>query len=125
MNTKLNHDQNWMDLSKQANWSVERLAQLSGVSRRTLHRYFLKHMGQTPKDWLTGQRQKRALELLRDGSSVKETAAHLGYGCSETFSRDFKKWHGHCPVQTSNVPKSHAMSHFNRTFPLKSGKAMI
>jgi AraC-like DNA-binding protein len=125
MNTKLNHHQNWMDLSKQANWSVERLAQLSGVNRRTLHRYFLKQMGQTPKDWLTGLRQKLALELLRDGSSVKETATQLGYGCSETFSRDFKKWQGHCPGQMSNVSKRHEMSRLVMKFPLESGKTMI
>jgi len=125
MNTKLNHSQNWTELSKQANWSVKRLAQLSGVTRRTLLRHFLKHMGQTTKDWLTDQRQKLALKLLRDGSSVKEIATQLGYGCSETFSRDFKKWHGHCPGQMSNVPKSHEMSHLVMRFPVESGKTMI
>ena len=35
--------------------------------------------------------------MLRDGSSVKETAAQLGYKYPHHFSRAFKKQHGFCP----------------------------
>jgi AraC-like DNA-binding protein len=38
-----------------------------------------------------------AVELLRDGSSVKETAAILGYEHATHFSREFKKRWGHSP----------------------------
>jgi transcriptional regulator GlxA family with amidase domain len=108
MNTKLNHVRDWPMLAKQANWSVTRLTKLCCVSRRTLHRHFLKHLGLAPKDWLAEQRQQLAKELLQDGASVKETAAKLGYEHAETFSRNFKKRYGPCPIKwqmSQNVTK--------------------
>jgi AraC-like DNA-binding protein len=99
MNTKLSHIQNWPELARQAKWSVSKLAAHCGVSKRTLRRYFLKTMCQNPKAWLAGQRQKQAIELLRDGSSVKETSSQLGYQNPETFSREFKKLCGKCPYE--------------------------
>jgi transcriptional regulator GlxA family with amidase domain len=93
MNTKLNYVQDWQELTRQAQWSVTRLAKLSGVTERTLHRYFIKHMGQMPKDWLAEQRQKLALELLRNGLSVKEMSAQLGYEHSQTFNQSLSPTH--------------------------------
>jgi len=136
VNHKLQHIQNWPELARQANWSVARLAKLSGITRRTLHRHFIKKRGQTPKSWLEEQGQKLAIELLRDGFSVKETAAQLGYACSETFSRNFKRRCGKCPMEVallmatkpttiSNVPISHEMSRLVGLFPLKPIQTLI
>lgn len=125
MNTKLNYIHDWPCLARQANWSVARLARLTGVTQRALHRHFLGHMGQTPKGWLTSQRRRLAFELLRDGASVKETAARLGYKHAETFSRTFKKWSGLCPNEMASVSESHGMSDLVRPFPLKPGRTMI
>jgi DNA-binding CsgD family transcriptional regulator len=36
-------------------------------------------MGMNTKTWLAEQRQHNALEMLRDGISIKETATTLGY----------------------------------------------
>ena len=99
MNTKLNHIQDWPELARQANWSVSKLAALCEVSERTLRRYCQRNMNHSPKTWLAEQRQKQAIELLRDGSSVKETSAQLGYRHAETFSRGFKKQCGKCPFE--------------------------
>jgi AraC-like DNA-binding protein len=98
MNTRLQHIQNWLDLAQQAKWSAAALAKKCGVSVRTLERYFLKNKGTTPIVWLAEQRQKQAWKLLRDGSSVKETAAHLGYKQPGNFSRKFRKHWGCCPA---------------------------
>jgi AraC family transcriptional regulator, transcriptional activator FtrA len=87
VNTKLNQNPDWPKLAKQANWSVEKLAKECNVSARTLERHFLKAMSKTPRQWLAEQRQKQALELLRDGSSVKETAAKLGYKYAGNLAR--------------------------------------
>ena len=103
MNTKLSHIQNCPELARQVNWSVSKLAAHCGVSKRTLRRYFLKTMCQNPKAWLAGQRQKQAIELLRDGSSVKETSSQLGYQNPETFSREFKKRCGKCPFEMALI----------------------
>ena len=97
MNTHLHHIQNWPGLARQAKWSASALAAKCGVSVRTLERHFLKQMGKPPKLWLAEQRQLMAIELLRNGSTVKEAAGHAGYGHASTFSREFKKNWGNCP----------------------------
>jgi transcriptional regulator GlxA family with amidase domain len=101
MNTKLNHNPDWSKLASEANWSVAKLAKQCGVSVRTLERHFLKEMGTNPKHWLAEQRQKQAMELLRDGSTVKETASQLGYRYPNHFSREYKGYWGHCPQKAN------------------------
>lgn len=91
--------QKGMKLAQMANWSASSLAQLSGVSIRTLQMYFRKSFGQGPKAWLASERQKRAIILLRQGCSIKETAAQLGYKHTHHFSRDFKKRWNRLPSQ--------------------------
>jgi AraC-like DNA-binding protein len=86
-------------LAKRAGWSVKGMADHCGVSLRTLERHFIKKMGQTPVEWLNEHRQKHALELLRLGSSIKETSAELGYKHGSHLTRDFKKQWGCCPTQ--------------------------
>jgi len=67
-----------------------------------LRRHFLKRMGKLPGVWLAGQRQHHAVELLRGGFSIKETAACLGYKQQTNFTRKFKEYWGTCPtLQTS------------------------
>lgn len=114
MNSKLKHIQNWPELACEAKWSAAALAKKCGVSVRTLHRHFLKQMGKNTKAWLAGQRQRKGNELLRNGSSIKETASCLGYKQPTNFARQYKDHWGICPslqsptvnpVQTSNVRK--------------------
>lgn len=99
VNTKLNHVQDWLELAHNANWSVGKLAKSCGVSVRTLEGHFLRTNGKTPKVWLSEQRQRIAMELLRNGASVKQTAARLNYKYANHFSREFKNHWGHCPTQ--------------------------
>jgi AraC-like DNA-binding protein len=108
MNYKLNHDQDWLELAREANWSVSKLAKRCNVSLRTLERHFLKTTGKTPKAWLVEYRQKQAVKFLDNGSSVKETASLVGYRHATTFAREFKKLSGQCPnaltVNQENKP---------------------
>lgn len=104
MNTKLRNIQNWPELAQQANWSVANLAKRCGVSARALERYFHQAHGESPKTWLAKQRHQRAVELLRDGSSVKETATEIGYRHPSTFAREFKKLTGRCPHVLTPAP---------------------
>ena len=112
MNTKLNQIQDWPQKANQAGWSVKKMADLCGVSMRSLERHFVRNMGLKPKEWMTQCRHRRAVELLKDSSSIKETAAELGYKHSTHLARNFKKHWGCCPkqfnlhlkAQTVNVP---------------------
>ena len=97
MSIRLKPDQDWLPLAEQAKWSVSKLAKLTRVSTRTLERHFLRTIDKTPKVWLTEQRQKQALKLLCDGTSVKAAASVLGYRHASTFTREFKKLSGTCP----------------------------
>jgi AraC-like DNA-binding protein len=97
MNYRLNTEQNWLKLAQQVNWSVAGMAKLCGVSVRMLERHFHQTFAQSPKAWLMAQRQKQAKELLRDHTTVKETASLIGYANASTFAREFKKQTGQCP----------------------------
>jgi len=89
--------QNWPQLAHEAGYSVNALARNCGVSVRTLERFFLLAFGDAPRCWLGRLRMEKAVELLRDGSTVKETSACLGYEDPSHFSREFKNHYGFAP----------------------------
>jgi AraC-like DNA-binding protein len=96
--------QDWPQHAHEARYSVRGLAKTSGVSVRVLQRFFLATMDDTPRRWLKRLRMQRALELLRDGSNVGETANCLGYHDHSHFSREFKKYYGFAPKQCAKTP---------------------
>ncbi|HXI70049.1 MAG TPA: helix-turn-helix domain-containing protein [Verrucomicrobiae bacterium] len=95
--TKLKHIHNWPELAREAKWSASALSKQCGVSVRTLHRHWVKHMGKNTKTWLAEKRQRNAIILLCDGYSIKETASCLGYKQPNNFSRQYKSQTGICP----------------------------
>ena len=97
MRARLAKIQDWPELARQANWSVGALAKLCEGSVETLRKHFVEQTGAPASAWLLEDRQKRALELLRDGFSIKETAAILSYKQQSSFTRAFTKYWGVCP----------------------------
>ena len=110
MNSKLNHIHDWLKVARRAGWSVKGMAAHCGVSVRSLQRHFVKTMGQTPLAWLNEHRQKHAVKLLQDGSTIKETASELGYNHGTHLTRDFKKHWGCCPTQFNPNSKTEPAS---------------
>lgn len=108
MNTRFHCIQNWLELARQANWSAATLAKRCGVSLRTLERYFFEKMGKCLQTWLCEERQRRAIELLRNGCNVKKTAALLGYRHATHFSREFKKGTG-APTERRYDPEKNTV----------------
>ncbi len=99
MNSHLRQTRNWMELAAQTHWSAAALANRLNLSLRTLERFFREEMGKNPQAWLQEHRQQRAVELLRAGFSVKQTAAILEYRYATHLSRDFKRHWGHAPTR--------------------------
>jgi AraC-like DNA-binding protein len=69
---------------------------------RTLQTFFLSALGDSPHRLLNRLRMQRAVELLRDSSTVKEIASALGYQDSSHFSRDFKAFYAFSPADYAN-----------------------
>lgn len=84
----------WEKLAKAAHYRPNLLAELCGVSMRTLQRYFRARYNQTVSDWLRELRLNEALASLKECESVKEVAFDLGYKQPSHFTRDFKRKFG-------------------------------
>lgn len=83
---------------------MKALARGCAVSVRQLERFFDAHFCQPPKKWLRGLRLCRALEMLCDGCSVKETAITLGYVDTAHLSKDFVSGFGFPPTLSYTLP---------------------
>ena len=97
--SRLSNVTNWTELAESANYNAKRLADECGVSLRQLERYLSRVAGRTPQRWLSELRQKKSIELLWSGHSIKEVSYQLGYKQSSHFSRDFKRFYGVAPSE--------------------------
>jgi AraC-like DNA-binding protein len=96
--------ENWESLALACRYSVSELARKRKVSVREFERFALEKFGRPPHEWLHALRMKRALELLRDGSLVKETKDELGYKTRAHLSHDFKQYFGVPPSRCGSEP---------------------
>ena len=68
------------------------LAEIASLSPARFNFLFREIMGMPPKQYVQNQRQKKALELLRDENlTIEQIAERLGYCDQFHFSRQFKK----------------------------------
>jgi transcriptional regulator GlxA family with amidase domain len=72
-----------------ADWSLVRMAQLAGVSERTLSRLFRDRIGSTPTRHVEQVRTEAAKTMLLQGVPVARTAQLSGFGSAETLRRVF------------------------------------
>jgi AraC-like DNA-binding protein len=84
---------------------VAELADLCGVSMKTLERHFLKTFRLPPHYWLRKVRLDPAATDLQNGASVKKAAHQAGYRHPHHFSRDFKKHFGRPPSWFRRAPR--------------------
>ena len=79
-------------------WSLERLARESGVSRSLLAERFSELIGQPPMRYLSRWRIQLACRLLREATAkVSAVAFDVGYQSEAAFSRAFKASVGASP----------------------------
>ncbi|GAA4451429.1 two-component regulator propeller domain-containing protein [Nibrella saemangeumensis] len=80
-------------------FSVEQLAEMSNMSRRTLHRKLTTLTNLSANDVIRNYRVKRAAELLRQGHAVSETAYLVGFENPTYFSTVFKQIYNQTPSE--------------------------
>jgi AraC-like DNA-binding protein len=79
-------------------WTVETLAQQSGVSRTVLAERFAELVGIPPMQYVAKWRMQIASGLLTAGNAnIARIAAEVGYESEASFSRAFKKMNGVSP----------------------------
>ncbi len=78
-------------------WSLQRMAQVAGLSRSSFAARFKAVLGQAPADYLAHWRLAIAQGRLRDGRSVKAVADELGYASASALSRLFAQKVGASP----------------------------
>ena len=84
----------WEEVAKApaAEWSVERLGALAGMSREHLRRESIRETGRTPMEQVTRLRMRRAADLLRLTNETLEVIAEaVGYGNAFVFSNAFTR----------------------------------
>jgi AraC-like DNA-binding protein len=82
----------------QIQWTVDRLANLSGMSRSAFASRFSELVGEPPLRYLSRWRMHKAIEMLREGRrTTSEIASLVGYESEAAFSKAFKKWNGQGP----------------------------
>lgn len=72
-------------------WTLARMAQQAGLSRSAFAAAFRQAVGQPPADYLADWRCTLAQTGLREGRSVKQLAAELGYADASALSRAFRQ----------------------------------
>lgn len=71
--------------------SLSDLAGAAGYSPFHFHRIFLESEGITPRNFVEGQRLKKACELLKAGHNMTSAAMEAGFSTSSQFARVFKR----------------------------------
>jgi len=78
--------------------TLDELANVANMSRRTITREFRNALGVSPIDYLIRERVNRAVDLLRYSDvSVTETAYRVGFQDSNYFTRKFHALVGYTP----------------------------
>lgn len=81
-----------------ANWTIDELGRMVGLSRSTLHERFMTLIGQPPMQYLANWRMQLAAEFLRcSDATVASVALEVGYDSEAAFSRAFKRLVGMPP----------------------------
>lgn len=78
--------------------SVEEIARLCNMSTINAKQTFARYAGMGIRDYFNRLRIERAITLLREGSSVQETAAELAFSSPNYFSTTFKRITGKPPT---------------------------
>nr|WP_294865330.1 AraC family transcriptional regulator [uncultured Pseudogulbenkiania sp.] len=87
-------------------WSLEALANISGMSRSVFAGAFRSAVGCTPGAYLQGWRVRLVQQALRQGRQLKMIAVDVGYSSEAALSRAFKAQCGVTPREWRQASRS-------------------
>ena len=79
-------------------WTVEQLAEISGMSRSRFMEVFPRILGTTPAAYLNAWRLMLGQRELMRGGQVKAVARRVGFGSAAAFSRAYSRMFGSPPI---------------------------
>lgn len=80
--------------------SLATLAEKAGMSKYHFCRFFKRHIGLTPKQYILSRRVERAKKLLREGTLlISSIASAVGFSDVGSFTVQFKKFTGTTPLR--------------------------
>lgn len=85
--------------------SLASLSSLAGYSPFFLHRFFRRHTGKTPTQYINELRLARAVELLEKGYKVESVAEEVGFASLSYFNSFFKRRLGQPPGKWRHLEK--------------------
>jgi AraC-like DNA-binding protein len=80
-------------------WSIERLAEVSGMSRTAFATKFKEKVGQSPAQYLADWRLTLVQSRLKEGATLKALALEFGYSSQSALTRLFSQRLGVSPRQ--------------------------
>ncbi len=80
-----------------AEWALESMAEVAGMSRSAFASTFKTQLGSAPAEYLLQWRVSIAQSMLRSGVSIKRASEKLGYATAASFSRAFAQVVGCSP----------------------------
>ncbi len=86
-----------IEASPEADITAAQLAEAAGCSRFALHRAFTAAYGMTPGDYQRQVRLRVARQLIAQGWSISEAAAHAGFADQSHLTRWFGRYYGVTP----------------------------
>ena len=89
-----------------SDWTIERLAEVAGMSRTLFAEQFRTKLGVTPMRYVADWRLQKARALLAEPSlTVGEIARAVGYGSESSFNRAFSQHFGRTPGADRKGPE--------------------
>jgi AraC-like DNA-binding protein len=80
--------------------SVEKLAKMVHMSRRSFYNKFKEVMHLSPLQYAKSIKLYKAQILIKEGKSVSEAGYSVGYNSPAQFSREYKRYFGFAPSET-------------------------
>lgn len=88
----LNNSIRWANDNLHKQISIDEMAKLAYLSRRSFDRHFRNDFGKSPKEWLTQQRINLARELLESSTiDMEQIALKTGFGSAMNLRHHFRQ----------------------------------